>query len=285
MNRTKKIKGLFSLLRFELPFSAGVCVILGQLLVLGEFAPVHETVFGFFSVFFVSAAILVLNDYFDVETDRINAPNRPIPSNIVTAPEALLLSISFWFLGLTLSYLINFVSIFVTIILSLIGYLYNQKFKKSGFAGNLMVSFSVGMTFIYGGVTVGMPFDKVVWFFGLIAALINLGEEISSDAMDMRGDAIINSNSLAIKYGRLKALEIGNYIFNFVILLTSIPFIFKWLQTTYLVPIVLMDLNLAYFSYELLKSENKDGRKYIRYIYLGATFSLVLIIIIRLFES
>ena len=33
-----KIKGLLKLLRFELPFSAGVCVVMGQMLALGEFA-------------------------------------------------------------------------------------------------------------------------------------------------------------------------------------------------------------------------------------------------------
>lgn len=280
----KKIKGLFSLLRFELPFSAGVCVVMGQLLALGKFASIPETLSGFFSVFFVSASILVLNDYFDIETDKINAPHRPIPSNIVTGPEALSLSIILWSFGLILSYLINFMALSAAIILSVIGFLYNRKFKKSGLPGNLMVSFSVGMTFIYGGISVGLPFNKMVWFFGLIAALIDLGEEIAADAMDMQGDTLINSNSLAIKYGKLTALRTSSYIFYFVILLTSLPFILKWFQTIYLVPIMLMDMVIAYFSYRLLKSDNELGRKYIRNIYLGATFSLVLFLIIRLFE-
>ncbi len=72
-----------------------------------------------------------------------------------------------------------------------------------------MVSFSVGMTFIYGALSVGLPFDLRAWFFGIIAALIDLGEEIAADAMDMEGDLLIHSNSLAIKYGRDFALKIS----------------------------------------------------------------------------
>lgn len=89
----EKLKGIFQLIRFELPFSAGICVIMGQLLSLGGFAGLAESTFGFFSVFLISASILVLNDYFDVETDRINAPQRPIPSGKISKSQALLLAI------------------------------------------------------------------------------------------------------------------------------------------------------------------------------------------------
>lgn len=203
----RKIKGLFSLLRFELPFSAGVCVVMGQLLALGKFASAFETISGFLSVLFISTSILVLNDYFDVETDKINAPHRPIPSNLVTTTEALLLSIILLLAGLIFSYWLSAAALFVSIILSIIGFLYNRKFKKHGVFGNLLVSFSVGMTFIYGGVSVGLPFNKIVWFFGVIAALIDLGEEIAADAMDMKGDLLIDSNSIAIKFGKQAALK------------------------------------------------------------------------------
>ncbi|WP_370573932.1 UbiA family prenyltransferase [Methanomethylovorans sp.] len=282
-----KIKGLLRLVRFELPFSAGICVLMGQILVLGKFAPVPETVFGFLSVFFISASILVLNDYFDVETDKLNAPHRPIPSNAVTPSEALLLSIILMLFGLILSFLISVIALLISIILFIIGFLYNRNYKKSGLPGNLMVSFSVGMTFIYGGVSVGSSFNNIVWLFGLIAALIDLGEEIAADAMDMQGDLLISSNSLAIKYGKPVALRISSYIFFFVILLTSVPFILRWLPAIYLVPITIMDVSIAYPSLRLLKSGNNKnaGRKYIRWIYLGATLGLLVFILMRLLEA
>jgi geranylgeranylglycerol-phosphate geranylgeranyltransferase len=263
-----KAKGLIKLLRFELPFSAGVCVVMGQMLALGEFASITITVFGFASVFLISASILVLNDYFDVETDRINAPTRPIPSGLVLPKEALFFSSLLLFIGILLSYLINIIVLLISILLSVIGFLYNRYFKKSGLPGNLMVSFSVGMTFIYSGASVGLPFNKMVLFFGLIAALIDLGEELAADAMDIKGDQLINSNSMAIKYGKSTAIKTSGSIFFIVILLSFVPFIINWFSIIYLLPIGIMDVLIAFPALKLLKSKNEEGRKFIRWIYL-----------------
>lgn len=277
----KKVKGIIQLIRFELPFAAGICVVMGQLLALGEFASLFITLSGFFSVFTISASILVLNDYYDVETDKINAPHRPIPSNLITPFEALLLSIILLIIGFILSYLITISALLFSIALAIIGFLYNRKFKKSGLLGNILVSFSVGMTFIFGGLTVELPFHKMVIFFSLIAALIDLGEEIAADAMDVKGDLLINSNSIAIKYGKETALKISGFIFFIVVLLTSIPFLLKWFSSVYLFPILLMDFFIVYPTIKLIKSQNEEGRKYIRWIYLGSTFGLVIFLIMR----
>ncbi|MEP0862692.1 MAG: UbiA family prenyltransferase [Ignavibacterium sp.] len=277
-----KIKGLLTLIRLELPFSAGVCVVMGQLLALGQFASIPVTVFGFLSVFLISASILVMNDYFDVETDKINAPHRPIPSNLVTPNEALFFSLILLLIGIALSYFISIATFIISIILALIGFLYNRFFKKSGLPGNLMVSFSVGMTFIYGGATVGISFHKMVLFFGLIAALIDLGEEIAADAMDVKGDEIIGSKSFAIIYGRTAAIKLSVIIFFLVVILSIIPFLLNWFQTIYLMPIGIMDISIVYSALRLLNSRNEEGRKFIRWIYLGATFGIFIFIVMRL---
>lgn len=278
----KKIVGLLRLLRFELPLSAGICVIMGQLLALGEFASIYVTLNSFFAIFLISASILVLNDYFDLETDKINAPNRPIPSKLVTPLEALLFSIIILLLGLYLSLITSFSAFITALILAVVGFLYNRIFKKSGLLGNLLVSFSVGMTFIYGGISLGLPFNKMVIFFGIIAALIDLGEEIASDAMDMKGDLLIQSNSIAIKYGRAIALKVSSFIFFIVILLTLLPFLLNWFPIIYLIPIGVMDFSIAYSSLKLLNSKNDEGRIYVRVLYLGATFGLIVFLIMRL---
>jgi geranylgeranylglycerol-phosphate geranylgeranyltransferase len=278
----KQLKGLFRLIRFELPFSAGVCVVLGQLFALDEFAPVFIIIAGFASVFFISASILVLNDYFDVETDRINAPHRPIPSNLVSPNEALFFSIFLMLSGLLLSYFISLTVLLISILLSIIGFIYNRYLKKSGLPGNLLVSFSVGMTFIYGGASVGLPFNNTVMFFALIAGLVDLGEEIAADAMDEKGDRLINSKSIAIKFGKSIALKISGAIFFIVILLSFIPFLIKWFTLIFLIPIGIMDLSIGYSALKLVRSTSDVGRKFIRWIYLGATFGLVIFLFMRL---
>src|SRR5512133_3104125 len=88
----RKILGLLRLFRFELPFTAGVCVILGELLALGKLPPAKLGILGFLSVFFISATSLILNDYFDFEIDKINAPERPLPSGLVSKRDVVILS-------------------------------------------------------------------------------------------------------------------------------------------------------------------------------------------------
>ena len=280
----KMIKGFVRLMRFELPFSAGICTVMGQLLAKGEFSSFSVTVSGFLSIFLISASILVLNDCFDVETDKINAPHRPIPSNLVTTIQAFIFSISLLSAGIILSWLIGLIPMLISIGLVIVGFLYNRYFKKSGLPGNMMVSFSVGMTFIYGGATIGLPFNKFVLFFGLIAALIDLGEEVAADSMDIHGDLLINSKSIAIKYGRQRVVQISRSIFLTVILLTVIPFILNWFPFIYLLPIGIMDFSIAFSFWRFSNSKGEEGRKYIRWIYLGATFGLIIFLAMRLIK-
>ena len=145
-----------------------------------------------------------------------------------------------------------------------------------------MVSFSVGMTFVFGGLSVGMPFNKVVLFFAVIAALVDLGEEIASDSMDVKGDKLIDSKSLAIKHGKEKALRISASIFVLVILLSLLPFLLGWFNIAYLIPIAVMDIFIGYSTFRLAISKGEEGRKYIRLLYLGATFGLVVFLVMRM---
>ena len=280
----KKVKGLLTLFRFELPFAAGVSVLMGEILALGKFPSISEALLGFFSVFFISASALILNDYFDVEIDKVNAPFRPIPSGLVTRREVLLLSIAVTLLGLLISLLAGVQVFVVAVPVWLVGFLYNWRYKKAGLIGNLMVCFSVGMTFVFGGLVVGRPFEKMVWYFALIGFLIDLGQEISVDALDAKGDSLAGSRSLAILWGVEPIIKLGSVIFFFVIGLSLIPFFSGWMEIVYLTPILLMDLVILFGTINLLRSKDeKPRRKYARLIYFGGILGMVFFIVFRLF--
>lgn len=277
-----KFLGLFRLFRFELPFSAGVCAVLGELLALGELPSPSELALGFFGVFLISAGSLILNDYFDIETDRINAPHRPLPSGLVTERDVILLFIAVSLLGFLAGILISPAALALLILAWVVGFLYNWRFKKSGLAGNLMVSFSVGMTFIYGGVAAGRPFEVIVWFFAFMAAFVNLGEEIAADAMDVEGDRQSGSRSLPVVFGRENALRISAAIFLLMVVISSLPFLLGWLEWIYLFPIVLMDAVVLYSTGKLLDARIANRRIYIRWIYLSGLAAFLIIILIRM---
>jgi geranylgeranylglycerol-phosphate geranylgeranyltransferase len=240
---------------------------------------------GFLCAFFISGSAIVLNDYFDLEVDRINAADRPLPAGIVSPSEAILLTVVATVIGLAASFAVSIPSFILCVIFWLIGFLYNWKFKAAGLLGNLMVSSSVAITFILGGLMVGEPWNKIVWTFGLMAFFVDLGEEIAGDAMDIEGDKQRKSKSIAIMKGRKFALTLSAIFFGLVILVSSIPVFFAWLGTAYLVVISITDILIAVFTVRLLKSKTPvEGRSAMRVIYIGASLGMLAIILTRIFE-
>jgi len=281
----KKIKGLIQLIRPELPFSAGVCVVLGQLVALGKFPSFQEIILGFLCGFFISGSAIVLNDYFDLEVDKVNAPERPLPAGIISPPEALLFSSATTFTGLAAAYVLSFPAFILCLIFWVIGFLYNWRFKEAGLLGNLMVSSSVAITFILGGMVVGDPWNKIVWCFVLMAFFIDLGEEIAGDAMDIEGDKKRGSRSIAIVKGRSFALVISGLLFSLVVLISFIPVIFKWLGVSYLLMIFITDILVVVFTIRLLKSKtSEEGVRAMRGIYLGALVGMIAFIFGQVFQ-
>lgn len=112
----RKLRGLLILVRFELPFTAGICVIIGELLALDHFPELPMIALGFGAVFLISAAALILNDVFDVESDRINAPHRPIPASLVSTTDVIIFSILVTLLGFLLAFLIGLDALLIAVL-------------------------------------------------------------------------------------------------------------------------------------------------------------------------
>ncbi len=277
-----KIAALFPLFRFELPLSAGVCVILGEVLAVGGLPSGTQAAYGFLSFFFISATALILNDYFDIETDRVNAPSRPLPSGRVTEREAVILATAVAAAGLGFAFLVSVTVFAGTLVVWLVGFLYNWRLKRTGLWGNLAVAFSVGVTFIVGGVIVDRPFEPVVWYLAVTAFFVDLGEEIAADALDVEGDRLVGSRSLAVRWGSQRAMQIAAGVFCGVIVGTSIPFLVGWLRWIYLAPILVWDFTMAFALRHLLDHGRSNRIDDIRRIYLGGLGTMVIFIVIRL---
>lgn len=276
----KKMKAVIQIFRPELPFAAGICVVLGEFIALGKFPALSEIALGFLCGFLISGSAIVLNDYYDLEVDKVNAPDRPLPSGLITPSEAILLTALATLVGLAASLFLGFPSFLLCTIFWLIGFLYNWRFKEAGLIGNLMVSSSVAITFILGGIAVGQPWNKIVWCFALIAFFIDLGEEIAGDAMDMEGDQKRDSKSIAIRYGKKFALAISGTCFTLVVLLSFVPTFFGWLGMSYLFMIAIMDLIICVFTMRLMKSKTpEEGRTSMRQIYMGALFGMLAFVV------
>jgi len=58
---------------------------------------------GFLTYFLIAASGMVINDVYDIEIDKINRPERPIPRGSITLMQAKILFIMYFCCGLFLS--------------------------------------------------------------------------------------------------------------------------------------------------------------------------------------
>lgn len=279
-----KIRAISDLIRTELPVAAGICVVLGQLLALGKLPGAAEALLGFLTGFFISGSLNISNDYFDLDVDRVNHPDRPLPSGRVSIPGLVILTALFTVAGLVAAMLLNPLALAVAAGIWLIGILYNWRLKEAGLPGNMIVALSVAMTFIAGGVSVGAATSPIVWLFGALAFIFDLSEEISSGAMDMEGDRLRSAKSLALMKGKQFAVHVSCLLYGLFILLSFLPYVLGWLGLTYLALVTATDLVVVYLVYRLVKSTTREeGRARLRQLYLTLILFVIGIIACRLF--
>ncbi len=273
--------GLYRLLRFELSFTAGVCVVLGEIFALGGLPSLEQGLLGFLSFFCIAATALILNDCIDLETDRINAAHRPLPSGMVSRTGALWFSVVVAMVGFAASHRIGLDAFALVVAVWVVGVLYNWRLKKSGLLGNVMVAFSVGTTFVFGGLVVGNPGEAIVWYLAVTTMLVDLGEEIAADALDVEGDRATGSRSLAVRFGPERAMRIAAGVFGVVVAGSLLPFWMGWLEWYFFPPLLGLDAIIVYSSARLLDPRREGRMRDIRRIYLGGLAAFLVILGIR----
>ncbi|MEM2047668.1 MAG: geranylgeranylglycerol-phosphate geranylgeranyltransferase [Candidatus Jordarchaeales archaeon] len=171
-------------------------------------------VLAYFVYVLIAAAGNVVNDIYDVEVDRVNKPNRPLPRGAMSVKEAKVLAGVLWSTGCALAFLISFPSGFLAVIFSTVGLLYAAKVKVLGLLGNFVVSFSFAFGYIYGSLVVSSDFGlfslplMVVLFF-LTAFCVLQGREIIKVMEDVEGDTLRDARTIARVYGLRTASYAG----------------------------------------------------------------------------
>lgn len=278
--KMEKIKAFIKLLRPELLFAAGVCVIIGEIITLRKLPSFPEAILGFLWGFLLAGPAMTLNDLFDIEVDKINDPKRPLPSGLLSVNTVVIFTAVMTLIGIIVSFFISNDAVILYLFFGVIGFLYNWKLKEFGLLGNLSVSSSVAVTIVLGALVVGDPWNKTVLIFTLIIFLFNLGEEIAADAMDIEGDKKRNIKSIAILYGVKTALRFSTLLFISVIILSFLPFFWGIFGIDYLIIVSLMDILILVYTIKLRKSTSKEtGHNFIRKIYLSGLLGMILIII------
>lgn len=232
-----------------------------------------------FSGSFVAAAGNIINDYFDIEIDKINRPERVLPSGKLSVKFALNLYFIISASALYLSSLINFESIVIVIISSVIIFLYSYKLKSTPLVGNFIIAFLTGLAFIYGSIAVGNILCGIIP--ALFALLINFMREIVKDIEDIEGDKASGILTYPIKHGIDASITIVILTAVLLIISTTIPFLLKIYSIEYFIFVMPVVNGLLVYIIKELKSDQSqiNLRKISNLIKLDMVLGLVAIIL------
>jgi geranylgeranylglycerol-phosphate geranylgeranyltransferase len=235
----------------------GLAVIIGEVTILGAFPKIEEIIFGFFIGFFLTAFSMVLNDIMDIEIDRINVPNRPLPSGRISINNAKIYSIILAIIGILLTFYFSIYAIIIAFSSLIVSILYNTKAKKTGLLGNIMVAYCVAIPFLFGAIITSNSINMKILTFFMLAFLSTIGREIIKGIADIKGDKIKNIKTLALSYGTKKAAIIASLFYLSAIILSILPIIVKEVGLFYLFTIIFVDLGLIYCSIKILISQER----------------------------
>jgi len=203
----------------------------------GGLTPLRNVILAALSAALITIGANVINDCYDIEIDRINKPNRPIPAGEISVREALtfftVVYISSWLIAI----LIGPAMFLIAFIFALLLYFYSYKLKRTVLWGNLAVSLTTAAAFIFGGMAVDN--FRAMLFPAGFAFLFHLGREILKDIQDVGGDGQSGALTFPIKYGYQASINLVMFDFILLIVLTIIPYILGVYSFRYFIIVVI----------------------------------------------
>ena len=198
--------------------------------------------------FFVCGFGNIVNDILDIKIDRVNRPDRVLPSGRMDIMQARRMAHIFLIISLVLLIWLNTEAIIMVIAAIILLLLYNFRLKHRVFMGNLTIAVLGGAAFLLGGTPAGWS-DMVSLPGPLIPAvfafLMHLGREILKDIEDTVGDKKGQSITAPIKLGGRQPLILSHFVFITLIAASIWVYLEGWFNWYYLVLTVIgVDLPL-----------------------------------------
>jgi geranylgeranylglycerol-phosphate geranylgeranyltransferase len=212
----------------------------------------------FASALLISAGGNSINDFFDLEIDRINKPYRPLPKGEISRSWALPFSIALFLSGMALSLLIGGLGLLVAFAASGLLIAYSWFLKKRFLWGNLTVSSVCALAFLYGGLaTDDFRLSMVPAGFALV---FHLGREVLKDIEDRNGDLASGASTVPIQLGVNFSLWLCTLVFGFLVILTIFPYVLEIFSWPYLlVAIPGVDSVLIYVIWSMWHNRSRSN--------------------------
>jgi geranylgeranylglycerol-phosphate geranylgeranyltransferase len=205
--------------------------------ITGTIQPIENVIIACISCGLIFAAANTINDYYDFQIDKINKPNRPLPSGLINPGTAFVVSIIEYTIGIILGGIISLNMFFMAAFFSALSFFYSAHLKRTVLWGNLAVSLSTAAVFIYGGMAVRRPIHTIIP--AVFAFFYHFGREIIKDIQDMKGDSENAAKTFPLKFGITPALRLTWINFLLLIFLTILPYWKNWYSLNYFLIVVL----------------------------------------------
>jgi 4-hydroxybenzoate polyprenyltransferase len=202
------------------------------------------------SNYFLTLAVYVLNDLTDVEEDRINTKDRPLPSGAVSQADGIVVFVSSLILAFALVSSLGVPTIALYGISFFMGLAYSfpRIRAKERFPLKLIVGATGGaMWSLTGGVAAGV-LNPLVFFATVAFALSCLLAILLGDIADVRGDRATGVKSLPVVIGTRRSVWVALSIP--AIIGTLVMVLFFLLHLSVILPLLVIGLS-GYMSYSI----------------------------------
>lgn len=223
------------------------------------------------STIFLAAAGNVINDYFDVDADKINKPDKVIVERLISKKRTLIIYNILNLLGIFSGFFLAMISnkkhyglLFIAI--SILLFYYSKYFKKTALVGNFIVAFfiafSILIILIFPSVHLVIVEEqikvmRIIVSYTIFAFLLNLIREIVKDIEDIDGDYKLNMKTLPILLGKKRSQNVVFYIslILFFLLILWVSIIDQ--LYFYLFAVVFLIIPLGYFILNIKEVKTK----------------------------
>lgn len=243
-------RGLVELTRPVNAIAAGVLTFIGAY-ITGNISiyPINASLAVAATVFAISGGNAI-NDYFDREIDRVNAPERPIPRGAVSPRGALAFSIICFTIAVASALTLPPIAIAIAVINLFALVAYTEWFKGLPGAGNVVVAYLGGSTFLFGGAAVESGELIMVGILAVLAALSTVTREIIKDVEDIAGDRQEGLNTLPIAIGERSSLFLALACIVSAVLASPFPSLLGTFDVVYLAVVLPADVVMLVASME-----------------------------------
>jgi geranylgeranylglycerol-phosphate geranylgeranyltransferase len=222
-------------------------------------------ILGVFTYIFLAASTNIINDFYDIEIDKVNRPERPIPRGSISLKQAKELFFLYLIIAIILS-LLNTLILSLTLInlalvsfFGFVGWIYAKWGKRSGFIGNIIVGISYSIGLVYGGYLNSPIIPPYILFFFLTAFSLLVAREIIKGCEDIEGDKSQGVKTLAIKIG-IKASRTISVVFALSAILFFLLPLFTNILNKFLF-IIFMVIGLIEVGYTIILMLISDLKK------------------------